>query len=148
MNHLRQFGPWAAGFGFFLLATVPLHAGVVYEIEVKDYEESPPVTESVQAAVEGRCLKDIPAGQRAEIEAMMKRQMPAVQKYLTPSAGGWSAVDHDFVQFLLRALEIHKVVSLEHFTVVANHLRDVDRIVPAVFGTVVINVASVFIAGR
>ena len=144
MNHLRQLGPWAAGLGFFLLATVPLHAGVVYEIEVKDYEESPPVTESVQAAVEGRylklgvaspgqpeevdsifnselremvlvdhkeksymvmneasmrqlagqvnsamsemqsqmeqMLKDVPAGQRAEIEAMMKRQMPAVQQ--------------------------------------------------------------------
>lgn len=57
MNHLRQFGPRAAGLGFFLMATVPLHAGVVYEIEVKDYEKSAPVTESVQAAVEGRYLK-------------------------------------------------------------------------------------------
>ena len=35
----------------------PLFAGVVYEIEVKDHEQSPPKSESVQAAVEGRDLK-------------------------------------------------------------------------------------------
>ncbi len=35
----------------------PLYAGVVYEIEVKDHEQSPPKTESIQAAVEGRHLK-------------------------------------------------------------------------------------------
>ncbi len=40
--------------GFY---TGPLHAGVVYEIEVKDHEQSPPKTESIQAAVEGRSLK-------------------------------------------------------------------------------------------
>ena len=39
-----------------LLAS-PLYAGVVYEIEVKDHEQSPPKTESIQAAVEGRHLK-------------------------------------------------------------------------------------------
>ena len=38
------------------LAT-PLLAGVVYEIEVKDHEQSPPKSESIQAAVEGRHLK-------------------------------------------------------------------------------------------
>lgn len=36
---------------------VPLSAGVVYEIEVTDHEQSPPKTESIQAAVEGRHLK-------------------------------------------------------------------------------------------
>ncbi len=40
-----------------LLLTAPLYAGVVYEIEVKDHEQSPPKTESIQAAVEGRHLK-------------------------------------------------------------------------------------------
>ncbi len=35
----------------------PLTAGVVYEIEVKDHEQSPPRSESIQAAVEGRSLK-------------------------------------------------------------------------------------------
>lgn len=42
-----------------LLATLaaPLTAGVVYEIEVKDHEQSPPKTESIQASVEGRHLK-------------------------------------------------------------------------------------------
>ena len=35
----------------------PLFAGVVYEIEVTDHEQSPPKTESIQAAVEGRHLK-------------------------------------------------------------------------------------------
>ncbi len=40
-----------------LLLAAPLSAGVVYEIEVKDHEQSPPKTESIQAAVEGRHLK-------------------------------------------------------------------------------------------
>lgn len=40
-----------------LLITSPLYAGVVYEIEVKDHEQSPPKTESIEAAVEGRHLK-------------------------------------------------------------------------------------------
>ncbi len=40
-----------------LLLPSPLYAGVVYEIEVKDHEQSPPKTESIQAAVEGRHLK-------------------------------------------------------------------------------------------
>ena len=35
----------------------PLFAGVVYEIEVTDHEQSPPKTKSIQAAVEGRHLK-------------------------------------------------------------------------------------------
>ena len=35
----------------------PLFAGVVYEIEVTDHEQSPPKTESIEAAVEGRHLK-------------------------------------------------------------------------------------------
>ena len=35
----------------------PLAAGVVYEIEVKDHKQSPPKSESIQAAVEGRNLK-------------------------------------------------------------------------------------------
>ena len=39
-----------------LLAT-PLAAGVVYEIEVIDHEQTPPKTESIQAAVEGHNLK-------------------------------------------------------------------------------------------
>ncbi len=40
-----------------LLVHAPLYAGVVYEIEVKDHEQSPPKTESIEAAVEGRHLK-------------------------------------------------------------------------------------------
>ncbi len=39
------------------LALAPALAGVVYEIEVKDHEQSPPKTESIEAAVEGRHLK-------------------------------------------------------------------------------------------
>ena len=41
----------------FTLILSPLFAGVVYEIEVKDHEQSPPKNESIQAAVEGRHLK-------------------------------------------------------------------------------------------
>ena len=40
-----------------LLLGSPALAGVVYEIEVKDHEQSPPKTESIEAAVEGRHLK-------------------------------------------------------------------------------------------
>ncbi len=39
------------------LAAGPALAGVVYEIEVKDHEQSPPKTESIEAAVEGKNLK-------------------------------------------------------------------------------------------
>ncbi len=39
------------------LAAGPVAAGVVYEIEVTDHEQSPPKSESIQAAVEGRNLK-------------------------------------------------------------------------------------------
>ena len=42
---------------FLALLTSPLYAGVVYEIEVKDHEQSPPKSEAIQAAVEGRHLK-------------------------------------------------------------------------------------------
>lgn len=46
-----------------LVATGPLGAGVVYEIEVKDHDSSPPKTESIEAAVEGKNLKmGIPSG--------------------------------------------------------------------------------------
>ena len=41
----------------FTLILSPLFAGVVYEIEVTDHEQSPPKSESIQAAVEGRHLK-------------------------------------------------------------------------------------------
>ena len=47
----------SALFVLALLLASPLQAGVVYEIEVKDHEQSPPKTESIQAAVEGRHLK-------------------------------------------------------------------------------------------
>ena len=40
-----------------ILALTPALAGVVYEIEVTDHEQSPPKTESIEAAVEGRHLK-------------------------------------------------------------------------------------------
>ncbi len=125
-----------AGLGSLFLLTSPVGAGVVYEIEVKDHDSSPPKSESIQAAVEGRhlkmgvasggrgsqgemifrgdrremvvvdhddksytvvdeaairqiagqvggmmsqiqeALKDVPADQRAMVEAMMKQRMP------------------------------------------------------------------------
>lgn len=39
------------------VASMPALAGVVYEIEVTDHEQSPPATESIQTAVEGHTLK-------------------------------------------------------------------------------------------
>jgi hypothetical protein len=40
-----------------VLALAPAFGGVVYEIEVTDHEQSPPKSESIEAAVEGRHLK-------------------------------------------------------------------------------------------
>lgn len=40
---------------------------------------------------------------------------------------------------------MQQVTPLKHFTVVANHLFDVDRIVPTIFRTVVIDIAGKFL---
>jgi len=53
------------------LAAGPLAAGVVYEIEVKDHGQSPPRTESIQAAVEGRHLKMGIASKGSEAQGEM-----------------------------------------------------------------------------
>jgi len=50
-----RFAPLALA--LLLVTSMPALAGVVYEIEVKDHESSPPRTESIEAAVEGRHLK-------------------------------------------------------------------------------------------
>jgi len=62
------------------------------------------------------------------------------------SASWRSAVDHYYVQLFLSASWINKVTLLEHFAVVANHLSDIDRIVPTVFRAVVIDIAREFLA--
>ena len=72
----------------------------------------------------------------------------AVTGRLRPFAGRWPAIDHDRIQLLLGAIQILKVTLLEHLTVVANHLCNVDRIVPTVFRTVVVNIAREFLAVR
>lgn len=43
--------------GLLAVVSVPVAAGVVYEIEVTDHEQSPPTSETIQAAVEGGHLK-------------------------------------------------------------------------------------------
>ena len=56
------------------LVTGTAAAGVVYEIEVTDHEQSPPKTESIEAAVEGRNLKmGIASGGRGEKGEMIFR---------------------------------------------------------------------------
>lgn len=62
--------------GMLLAATIcsPAAAGVVYEIEVTDHEQSPPKMESIEAAVEGRNLKmGIAAGSTQERGDMIFR---------------------------------------------------------------------------
>ena len=57
-----------------ILALAPALAGVVYEIEVTDHEQSPPKSESIQAAVEGRNLKlGIASGGRGKQGHMIYR---------------------------------------------------------------------------
>lgn len=63
--------------------TGPVAAGVVYEIEVTDYERSPPKSESIQAAIEGRRLKmSIASGGRGKQGEMIfhadRREMVVV----------------------------------------------------------------------
>ncbi len=56
------------------LALTPALAGVVYEIEVTDHEQSPPKSESIEAAVEGRSLKmGIASGGRGKQGEMIFR---------------------------------------------------------------------------
>ena len=57
MSRQRRWNRGGIGSWALLMAVAPLTAGVVYEIEVKDHQQSPPKTESIQAAVEGRHLK-------------------------------------------------------------------------------------------
>ena len=56
------------------LALTPALAGVVYEIEVKDHQQSPARVETIQAAVEGRNLKmEIAPGQSGRRGEMVFR---------------------------------------------------------------------------
>lgn len=63
MIQQQSCGRWLMGLGLLLLVTAPVSAGVVYEIEVTDHEQSPPKSESIHAAVEGRHLKMTMASQ-------------------------------------------------------------------------------------
>ncbi len=65
---------WVLCAALAFVAWSPAQAGVVYEIEVTDHEQSPPKTESIQAAVEGRHLKmGIAAGGRGSQGEMIFR---------------------------------------------------------------------------
>ena len=57
MIQLKSYRRWLIGLGVLMFVTAPVSAGVVYEVEVTDHEQSPPKSESIQAAVEGRHLK-------------------------------------------------------------------------------------------
>ena len=41
---------------------------------------------------------------------------------------------------------MHKVAALEHFTAIANHLGNINRIVATVFGAVVVDIARELLA--
>ena len=79
-------GLWILALGLALVFSAPASAGVVYEIEVTDHETSPPKTESIEAAVEGRHLKmGIASGGRGEQGEMIFRG----------DRGEMVVVDHD-----------------------------------------------------
>lgn len=48
---------WTIGLGLLVLIAAPVSAGVVYEIEVKDHEQTPPRSELMETSVEGPNLK-------------------------------------------------------------------------------------------
>ena len=82
-----------------LLIAAPALAGVVYEIEVKDHEQSPPKTESIQAAVEGRHLKmGIASGGRGEQGEMIFRGDRREMVVVNHEENSYIVMDQEAVQ--------------------------------------------------
>jgi len=60
----------------------------------------------------------------------------------------WAAISHDCIQPSLRLFRVIKIPCFEHFAFIPDHLIDIDRIVPAVLWTVVIDAADVLVLVR
>ena len=108
MSNSATMKRWVVGAAAVVLAVAPAVAGVVYEIEVTDHGQSPPKSESIQVAVEGRNLKmGMAAGGRGARGEMIFR------------GGEMIIVDHDN-----RSYHLMNKAAMESL---AGQLGDLDR---------------------
>lgn len=56
-----------------------------------------------------------------------------------------AAISHENIQSPLRLFRISKVSGFQHLAIVPNHLIDIDRIVLALVGTVVIDTTDILV---
>ena len=56
-----------------------------------------------------------------------------------------AAISHENIQSPLRSFRIRKVSGLQHLAIVPYHFIDIDRIVLALVGAVVINTTDIFV---
>ena len=53
------------------------------------------------------------------------------------------AIGHEIVQSPLRMFWVQQIARFQHLAFVPHHLSDIDRIVPAVIGTVVVDTTDI-----
>ncbi|MCP4201914.1 MAG: hypothetical protein GY769_08270 [bacterium] len=81
------------------LSSGPAAAGVVYEIEVKDHRQSPPESETIQAAVEGRHLKmGIASGGRGSQGEMIFRGDRREMVVVDHDKGTYQVMDEEMIR--------------------------------------------------
>ncbi len=94
-----------------LLLSVPALAGVVYEIEVTDHEQSPPKSESMETAVEGRLLKmGVPAGGQNGNGEMIYRGDKREMVFIDHDKKSYYVIDEETMKAL--AAQINEAISV------------------------------------
>jgi hypothetical protein len=94
-----------------LLLSIPAVAGVVYEIEVTDHEQSPPKSQSMETAVEGRLLKmGIPGGSRSGDGEMIYRGDRREMVWVDHDKKTYFVIDEETMKAL--AAQINEAMSM------------------------------------
>ena len=94
-----------------LLLSIPALAGVVYEIEVTDHEQSPPKSQSMETAVEGRLLKmGIPGGGRSGDGEMIYRGDRREMVWVDHDKKTYFVIDEETMKAL--AAQINEAMSM------------------------------------
>lgn len=94
-----------------LLLSIPAVAGVVYEIEVTDHEQSPPKTEGLETSVEGRYLKvGVPASNGTGDSEMVYRGDRREMIFIDHDRKTYSVIDEETMRAL--AAQINEAMSM------------------------------------
>jgi hypothetical protein len=94
-----------------LLFSVPAVAGVVYEIEVTNHQQSPQKTENMETAVEGRLLKiGVPAGGQAGDGEMIYRGDQREMIFIDHDKKSYYVIDEETMKAL--AAQINEAMSM------------------------------------